>query len=138
MKLDWDFIRELLICVEEDRNVFAGFPKAPLWADQSESDFMQEMAAHQKLEGRLFGHLELLLENDFLAGISVHRDLSGGYHYSVHSPRLTLRGHELLADLRSKELWERVKSLAKNKGIELTFDAIKALGKVALRQIIGE
>lgn len=64
--------------------------------------------------------------------------MDGSFHYGIHSPRLTLRGHELLAELRSKELWERVKSTAKSKGIELTFDAIKAISKVVLKQLIGE
>jgi len=99
---------------------------------------MQEMAEFRKTEGHIFGHLEILVDNDFLAGIKILRDLSGGFHYSRHSPRLTLRGHELLAELRSKELWERVKGIAKSKGIELTFDIIKTLGKVALKQIVGE
>lgn len=138
MKLDWDYIRELLICVEDERNLFSDAPKEPKWTDQTEAAFMQEMAEFRKIEGRLFGHLEILLDNDFLAGITIQRDLSGGFHYSIHSPRLTLRGHELLAELRSKELWERVKGIAKSKGIELTFDIIKSLGKVALKQIIGE
>ncbi len=138
MKLDWDYIRELLICVEEERDLFSDSPEEPKWTNQTEAVFMQEMAEFRKIEGRLFGHLEILLDNDFLAGLTIKRDSSGGFHYSRHSPRLTLRGHELLAELRSKELWERVKSIAKSKGIELTFDIIKTLEKVALKQIIGE
>lgn len=138
MKLDWDYIRELLISVEEERDLFSDVPEEPKWTDQAESTFVQEMAEFRKIEGRLFGHLELLLDNNFLAGIKIIRDASGGFHYSRFSPRLTLSGHELLADLRSKVLWEQVKSIAKNKGIELTFDTIKALGKIALQKILGE
>ncbi len=138
MKLDWDYIRELLICVEDERDLFADAPKAPIWTDQTEAAFSQEMAEYRKIDGRLCGHLEILLDNDFLAGITIQRDLSGDFYYSQHAPRLTLRGHELLAELRSKEIWERVKGIAKSKGIELTFDIIKTLGKVALKQILGE
>lgn len=138
MKLDWDFIRELLICVEEDRNLFSGAPEAPKWEDQTETAYLQELADFRKSEGHLFGHLEILCDNGFLAGIEIHRDTSGGFHYSELSPRLTLKGHELLAELRSKEIWERVKSIAKHRGIDLTFDVIKTLGQVALRQIVGE
>lgn len=138
MKLDWDYIRQLLICVEEERDLFSAAPKEPKWNDQTEVVYMQEMAEFRKTEGHIFGHLEILVDNDFLAGVTILRDLSGGFHYGLHSPRLTLRGHELLAELRSKEIWERVKGIAKSKGIELTFDIIKTLSKVALKQIIGE
>jgi hypothetical protein len=137
MKLDWDLIREQLVCIEEDRSVFADLPKEPEWTDQTEDVYVQELQFFRNAEQRLFGHLELLLENGFMNGITVQRDMDGSFHYGIHSPRLTLCGHELLADLRSKDLWERVKSIAKSKGIELTFDAIKTLSKVALGQIIS-
>lgn len=138
MKLDWDLIRDQLVCIEEDRDLFADVPKATKWTTQSEEAYMQEMDGFRKAENRLFGHLEILLDNGFVAGITVGRSLDGSFHYGIHSPRLTLRGHELLAELRSKELWERVKSTAKSKGIELTFDAIKTISKVVLKQLIGE
>ena len=52
-------------------------------------------------------------------------------------PDLTWQGHDLLDTLRSKPVWERIKTTAKDKGIELTFDAVKVLGKMALDAIAG-
>lgn len=39
--------------------------------------------------------------------------------------------------IRRKPVWERIKKTAQEKGIELTFDAVKALGKAALTTILG-
>ncbi|WP_079744105.1 DUF2513 domain-containing protein [Pseudomonas aeruginosa] len=50
---------------------------------------------------------------------------------------LTWAGYDLLDTIRSKAVWERIKSTAQDKGIELTFDAVKALGKYALDWVIS-
>jgi hypothetical protein len=39
--------------------------------------------------------------------------------------------------MRSATIWESIKSTARTKGIELTFDAIKALAGYALKQALG-
>jgi hypothetical protein len=51
---------------------------------------------------------------------------------------LTWRGHELLDTIRSKPVWEKIKSTVQEKGIELTFDTVIALGKVAVAWIIAQ
>jgi Hypothetical protein (DUF2513). len=50
---------------------------------------------------------------------------------------LTWQGHELLDTIRSKAVWERIKTTAKEKSIELTFDSVKALGKLALEWVLA-
>ncbi len=54
------------------------------------------------------------------------------------NPNLTWEGHDLLDTIRSKPIWEKIKSLAQAKGIELTFDAVKALGVFAYKQILAD
>jgi hypothetical protein len=56
---------------------------------------------------------------------------------ALMSPDLTWEGHELLETMRSKAVWERIKKTATEKGIELSFDSIKALAVKALAAIIG-
>ena len=51
-------------------------------------------------------------------------------------PNLTWQGHDLLDTLRSKPVWEKIKTTAREKGIELTFEAVKALGKLALQSVL--
>jgi len=48
-----------------------------------------------------------------------------------------ISGHDLLDTMRSAGMWETIKSTAKTKGIELTFDAVKALGALALNKTLG-
>jgi hypothetical protein len=38
---------------------------------------------------------------------------------------------------KSKTVWERIKAIAKDEGIDISFDAVKELGVLALNQIIG-
>jgi len=47
-----------------------------------------------------------------------------------------MAGHDLLDTMRSTRIWEKIKATAKTKGIELTFDAIKALGAFALKSAL--
>jgi hypothetical protein len=56
---------------------------------------------------------------------------------AILSPELTWQGHDLLDTIRSKAIWEKIKSTAREKGIELTFDAVKTLGKAALGALVG-
>ena len=54
------------------------------------------------------------------------------------APELTWAGRDLLDTLRSKPVWERIKTTAKEKGLELTFDVVKGLGKVALDYVMKQ
>ena len=66
------------------------------------------------------------------------REISTQRFGALLSPELTWQGHDLLDTLRSKALWERIKTTAKEKGIELTFDTVKALGKLALDYVLKQ
>lgn len=137
MKRDWDLIRKMLTDIEDDRDVLAEMPVEPKWTDQSEEEYVQQLSEHNVSEGRIACHLEMLIENGYIAGLKVTRTGSGHFGYSVSGPRLTMAGHDLLDTMRSPVIWKTIKSTAKQKGIELTFDVIKALSSVALKQLFG-
>jgi hypothetical protein len=146
MKRDWDLIREQLLIIEEGsdpRTVAAALFKdipaaAPNWEDgQTEAEYTAALALHRRNEERVGGHLELLLESGYIEGITLTRYLSGDLGYAVAYPRLTMAGHDLLDTMRSKPLWESVKTTAKAKSIELTFDSIKALAAFALKSLLS-
>jgi Hypothetical protein (DUF2513) len=123
MKRDWDLIREVLIEVEAlSDNARVLF--------QYGSDANADDAAKLRAS-----HAALLLDAGYLTGKKIQ------YHERtwplIAMPNLSWEGHDLLETLRSKPVWEKIKSTATEKGIELTFDAVKALGKVALAAIIG-
>jgi hypothetical protein len=121
MKRDWDLIREVLIEVEalseEDRHQFC-YGLGDEHADEN------QVKSEQAL---------LLWKAGFIEAVDV--GTMGGP--AIQSPELTWQGHDLLDTLRSKPVWERIKKTAQDKGIELTLDSVKALGKAALAAIIG-
>lgn len=121
MKRDWDVIRDVLIEVEEftdeARTTFE-------YRDQNKDDPGQVKAKHAILLNRA-GFLDGVFV-EYLDGASV-----------LVSPNLTWKGHELLDTLRSKPIWEKIKTTAKDKGIELSFEAVIGLGKMVLAAMIG-
>jgi hypothetical protein len=117
MKRDWDVIREVLIEVEslnaDERDRFA-------YCVRSDRDSTKDAHA-------------LLLRK---AGLLEGADAESMGEAALLCPALTWQGHELLDTLRSKPVWQRIKSTAKDKGVELTFDTVKALGKMALDYVL--
>ncbi len=119
MKRDWEVIRAVLTEVEElsenQRNTFGyGAPN-----DHFETDPAK------------VGNALLLYRSGFLEAI----DCSSNEGSGIIAPQLTWEGHDLLDTIRSKPLWEQIKTLARDKGLELTFDAVKVLGGVALKKL---
>lgn len=118
MKRDWDLIRQVLEEVEavppEGRNRF---------------QFAEPTADRIKIE-----HALLLVDRGYIEGTPVRPSADAP---QLLRPALTWEGHELLDTIRSKALWERIKTTAREKGIELTFDAIKALAPLALKALLG-
>lgn len=117
MKRDWDVIREVLIEIEalseQERNTF----DYCIGDDPAKGD-----------------HALLLWKAGFIEAIDVGTTAGP----AILSPELTWQGHDLLDTLRSKAVWERIKTTAKEKGIELTFDAVKAIGKIALDYVLKQ
>ena len=121
MKRDWDVIREVLIEIEEmpDKDRFnksytLGGQKTP-----------EEMSKAE--------HALLLWQGEYVTGTYGNTAYGAG----IIMPGLSWAGHDLLDTLRSKPVWEKIKTTAKDKGIELTFEAVKSLGSLALKSIIG-
>lgn len=123
MERNWDVVREVLVEIAS-------------LSEARRSELVYE-AGEDATEAQLskIGHALLLHDSGFLTGIT-----SQGLHDEMRTliqPNLTWQGHELLATLRSKPVWERIKSKAGEKGIELTVDAVKALAKTAYEWVIS-
>lgn len=121
MKREWDVIREVLIEIET-LDEPARYKATYGVGDEHEPETYAK--ARQAL---------LLWKAGFIEAVDAST-LAGP---AILSPALTWQGHDLLDTLRSKPVWERIKKTAEEKGIELTFDAVKALGKAALAAILG-
>jgi hypothetical protein len=118
MKRDWDMIREVLIEVEglsaTERD---GFTYGAEGMDQNRTD-----------------HALLLWKAGFIEGM----DAGSQDGPALMSPELTWQGHNMLATVRSKPVWEKIKSTAQEKGLELSFDTVIALGKAAVAWVIAQ
>lgn len=139
MKRDWDLLRQQLTDIEEERDVFANVPdEPPKWLDdESEEQYKAKMHEYDALSNRVCGHLELLIDAGYIEGLKIIRGNSNEFYYSITAPRLTMAGHDLLDTMRSNSVWSTVKDIAKKKGMDLTFEVIKQLTGVAIKQIAG-
>ena len=119
MKRDWDVIRDVLIEVESldgaARHQF-GYSEG---GDQDPARVAQAL---------------LLWKAGFIEAL----DAGAMDGAAILAPELTWAGHDLLDTLRSKPVWDRIKTTAKDKGIELTFDAVKSLGQLALDYVLKQ
>ena len=121
MKRDWDVIREVLTEIET----------AP---SSERTNLTYGVGPEYPTEGASKGeHALLLWKAGFISAIDI--TTYGGH--AILSPELTWQGHELLDTVRSKAVWERIKTTAHEKGIELTVDSVKALGKMALDWVLA-
>nr|WP_186329685.1 DUF2513 domain-containing protein [Variovorax boronicumulans] len=119
MKRNWDVIRELLIEVEA--------------LDQAQFEDLQYGAPSVSRNPEKAVHMVLLWKAGFVEGVDSSSDAGD----AVIATGLTWAGHDLLETMRSKPVWDQVKKIAQEKGIELTFDAVKTLGRTAFAAIIG-
>lgn len=134
MKRDWDLIREQLTTIEEDRDILASLPPEPTLEGKTIEEYERQVEAFRAAEVRIAGHLEMLIDNGYIDGLKITRSGDSRFGFSVAAPRLTMAGHDLLDTMRSPKMWESIKSTAKKKGLELTFDVIKAMGILFLKQ----
>lgn len=138
MKRDWDLLRKQLTDIEEGSDVLAEIPNEPKWTDDlTQQDYERAVKEYKLFEDRIAGHLKLLIDSGYVDGLTVLRGVDNHISFGVHAPRLTMAGHDLLDTMRSSTVWEKIKSTASKKGIELTFDAIKALAGVVIKQMLG-
>ncbi|OTU43167.1 hypothetical protein CAT37_12500 [Acinetobacter pittii] len=114
MKRNWDAIREVLIAIEDDNY-----------------DEYLEDSENQDI---IIKNTALLIQAGFIDGKILN---SIDMNADVLVNDLTWQGHELLDTIRSKPVWDKIKSTALDKGLELTFDTVKAIGAKVIQLMIG-
>jgi len=107
MKRDRDLIRKQLTDVEEENDLFSDVSPEPKWKDQEWGQYEKELKAYRAVKGRIFGHFELLINAGYIDGLDIVRSADALFSCSLHSPRLTMAGHDLLDTMRSPTIWER-------------------------------
>lgn len=120
MKRDWDVIRSVLLEVEALKPSQADFQYTAVFKSDDE-DSVRAL------------HAFLLYERGYLKGID-----SGSLHdRALISPELTMDGADLLDSIREQKLWDKIKEIAKDRGVGLAFDTVKALAGIAFTQLMS-
>lgn len=112
---DWDLIRAVLVAAESKP------PGELLRPSEIEGDF-----------GLVVAHMEMLHDAGYVQANFV-RTMQGTSSQIV---KVTLAGHDLLDTLRSDTAWSSIKKVAKAKGVELTFEAVKQIGKFVTDKLL--
>lgn len=114
MRLDWECVRAILVATEEL---------------EGERDVVAPATLPGFTEDEVVEHIRLLCEAGFIEGFPKGPR-------PMFSKRLTWSGHELLATLRSKELWSQIKLTAKERSLALSFEVVKALASRLINTLI--
>jgi hypothetical protein len=115
MKRDWDLIRKILIAAEEKE------PGKHLGNDEIKDYDPQLVATHMDLL-----HDAGYIDARFVRSTSL----------SAIVLKVTYSGHDLLDTMRSESAWTGIKNMAKSKGLELTFEVVKQIGKFVINKVI--
>jgi hypothetical protein len=116
VKRDMDFIREILLRVEDDPRLNGSH-----FVVFNTSDF------EGRTQDEIAYHIDLLFENDFVKGIATLDAPAAAVS------RLTWRGHEFIADTRDPGIWEKVKE--RTKGLpDVAISAVWEIAKAEVRK----
>jgi hypothetical protein len=72
-------------------------------------------------------HLKLLADVGYIEGVSF-MNLDHGLVAAPSDPQLTWTGHDFFETIRPKGVWEKIKDVAKEKGVGLTVESITKIG----------
>lgn len=123
MKIDQQYLKDLLIAFEDTEG-----PDTML--DELES------AGYNRDDSNFIFHMRLLYDNGLIIrtdgkqgfGHEYHAYLAGHDYIWIPVPlRLTARGHDFIADLRQKEVWQTIKTNFKDEGISTLMGLSKSL-----------
>ncbi len=118
MKRDWDLVREILLKLEECETARGRLNPGEI-AGRDE-----ELVSY---------HIQILMEAGLIVG---ECSLSIGRPLYCTAGRLTWAGHELLDQVRSHAAWNRIKGVAREKGLDMTLEVIKAAAKIILETVL--
>lgn len=131
MKRDWDVVRLILIKLEELPDSLSTLTYIDFYAD----DRIKPDADLTELDGQVSYHMELLIEAGLVVGTM--DDAVPLYAKEFHASRLTWAGHEFLDAIRSDTLWNKTKETFATKGLDMTFETIKAVAAAAMTSMLG-
>lgn len=125
MKRDWKVIKAVLEELEPLK-ISEGMTLSVYYKGDQESTYEE---IHK------FEMAFLLLEQEYIKG-SESKSLGVTYK-SISNVNLTWKGHDLLDTLNDKKVWNKIKEIAVNKGVDVTFSTLGALQTAAITSILN-
>ena len=118
MKRDWDLVREILLNLEE--------------CASSRGRLRPEDVAGRDREIVSY-HMQILMEAGLIIG-ECSRSIGAPLYCTAH--RLTWTGHEFLDQVRNHTAWNRIKGVARERGLDITLDVIRAAAKIVMDSVL--
>jgi hypothetical protein len=118
MKRDWDLIKTILLKMED-----LGDTSSVLRAEQVPGYDRENVSFH----------FQLLHQAELIVA-ECSRTVGGPL--SCHGCHITWQGYEFLDTIRCDTIWNRIKKTAREKGLDLSFSAIKAIGSEILKSVL--
>lgn len=118
MKRDWELIRQILLKIEESNG---------------QHIMAEEMGVYPK--NWVIYNMKMACQGGLIEGEG--RDyLDGGGGFFI-ATGLTPKGHDFLDQIRAEKTWAKTLELIKEKGLDLSFDTIKAAASAAVSSMLG-
>lgn len=140
MKRDLSLMRVLLAHVEEGtlKDFIDDCSEKPEWQEGQTVDAYNASDEKKQNTARVIhGHLWLLVEGGYVAGVTVGNDSERKLNcFPGKNVRLTNAGHDLLCTLRSKPVVDELKRFSKEQNIEVGLDALKTLMPIILKRTL--
>lgn len=119
MKRDWELVREILTKLEEfDSTQKALYPK-------DVEGYSEEAVSY---------HIHLLYQAGLISA-TISATLNGPI--SGIATSLTWDGHEFLDTIRTTKSWNRIKEFLLEKGLDMSFEAIKKAGSYVIENVLS-
>ena len=124
MERNWDLIREILRILAEKDNYDKEFAL---------THFTNNLPKELSNEGLVRYHLDMMIEAGFIHGTK--RADGCNTYYSISG--MTWQGQDLWSSIKEISVWNKIKKYAKDKQVDLCFDAIKIIAPIVLQQILS-
>ena len=121
MKRDMDLIRDLLLRIEET--------PANAHPDDIAVEGYDEAAINE--------HLEMLIQDGFVAGKVNYSGMGDERIYLVVVKRLTWKGHDFVDTIRNDTVWKNTKRTILEKGGAMSLEIVSAIAAGFAKQLLG-
>ena len=129
MRLDFDCVRDILICIEENTGlrkhcyfVDSGLTTAAVWLDAVVDTPQYQIPLLKMYDNdTLIYHVHYCLDSGLAVG-TPNKD-----EYKIHIADLSPAGHEFLAKIRDNSTWEKTKDI----GVKIGSFSLTTVSKIA-------